>query len=529
MELLKRTIHMNQVKCSSMVQLTLDDDFNVPDVKPDVEWIVKEQGYVVITDVVPMSGRFQIKGKLVFNLLYISEDRERPVHHITGEVPFEEIVNMDEIDGGETIAVKWELEDMTASLINSRKLNVRAILTLHFCAETGYEEETATGIEGEEGIQSKNKTIHITNAPIVKKDTLRVKDEVSLPLGKPNIEDLLYTNLELRNLELRLLGDKLSVKGDLEIFLLYAGESQEMPLDYWTVAVPVSSMLECSGCREDMIGDIGISVLSEDIAAKPDEDGEQRILDIEAVLELDIKLYEEEEIELLEDFYSTTQILLPVKKEAYYKNLLVKNSSKLRLSENIRLEQGQLPVLQVCNVSGSVKLDEEKFEENGIRVEGVLEVQVLYITEDDLRPVNSMKQSIPFEQLIEVKNIKPDSTFDIRPFVEQLSTLMVSADELEVKASLGLEAMVFDSLREEIITEIKEEGSLLDKLSGLPGLVGYIAGEKESLWDIAKAFNTTLESIMELNELETEAVKPGDKLLLMKQVDSIPLLQETPR
>ncbi|MFW5672434.1 MAG: LysM peptidoglycan-binding domain-containing protein, partial [Acetivibrio ethanolgignens] len=85
------------------------------------------------------------------------------------------------------------------------------------------------------------------------------------------------------------------------------------------------------------------------------------------------------------------------------------------------------------------------------------------------------------------------------------------------------------SSKEEIITEIKEEGSLLDKLSGLPGLVGYIAGEKESLWDIAKAFNTTLESIMELNELETEAVKPGDKLLLMKQVDSIPLLQETPR
>ncbi|MFW5669740.1 MAG: DUF3794 domain-containing protein, partial [Acetivibrio ethanolgignens] len=95
MELLKRSIHMNQVKCSSMVQLTLDDDFNVPDVKPDVEWIVKEQGHVVITDVVPMNGRFQIKGKLVFNLLYISEDRERPVHHITGEVPFEEIVNMD--------------------------------------------------------------------------------------------------------------------------------------------------------------------------------------------------------------------------------------------------------------------------------------------------------------------------------------------------------------------------------------------------------------------------------------------------
>lgn len=201
MELLKRNIHTNRVKCSNMIQLTLDDDFNVPDSKPDVERIVKEQGSVAITEVVPMNGRFQVKGKLIFNLLYISEDRERPVHHITGEVPFEEVVNMDEVCGEEAIAVKWELEDMNASLINSRKLNVRAILVLHFRAESACEEETAVGIEGDAGLQARNKTIHITNAPIVKKDTLRVKDEVSLPLGKPNIEDLLYTNLELRNIE----------------------------------------------------------------------------------------------------------------------------------------------------------------------------------------------------------------------------------------------------------------------------------------------------------------------------------------
>lgn len=528
MELLKRNIHMNQMKCSNMIQLTLDDDFNVPDSKPDVERIVREQGSVVITEIVPMSGRFQVKGRMIFNLLYISEDKEQLVSHITGEVPFEEVVNMDEVCGEEAIAVKWELEDMTASLINSRKLSVRAILVLHFRAETDYEEETAVDIEDSRGVQSRKKRIHITNASIVKKDTLRVKDEAKLPPGKPNIEELLYTNLELRNMDTRLSGDKLSVRGDLEIFCLYAGEGQENQLDYWEAAIPVNGTLECAGCREDMIGDIGISVLSEDIAIKPDEDGEQRILDLEAVLELDMKLYEEEEIELLEDVYSTTQDIQPVKKEAYYKNLLVKNASKLRLTESIRLEEGQPPVLQVYHASGSVKLDEEEIKENGIRVAGVLEVQVLYITEDDALPIASMKQSLPFEQLIEVKKIKPDSAFDIRAEVEQLSTLMVSGNELEVKAALSLDALVFDSIKEEIITEIKEEGSLLHKISRLPGMVGYIVGEKEELWDIAKAFHTTTDSIMELNGLETENIKPGDKLLLMKEVDTIPLLQETP-
>ena len=41
---------MNGLKCKSNIQLTLDDDFNVPDVKPDIEKIMKEQGILLIYD-----------------------------------------------------------------------------------------------------------------------------------------------------------------------------------------------------------------------------------------------------------------------------------------------------------------------------------------------------------------------------------------------------------------------------------------------------------------------------------------------
>jgi LysM repeat protein len=139
-----------------------------------------------------------------------------------------------------------------------------------------------------------------------------------------------------------------------------------------------------------------------------------------------------------------------------------------------------------------------------------------------------MKQSIPFEQLIEIKNISPSVTFEVRPFIEQLSTLMVSGDELELKAAIGLEALVFESLSEEIITDVGEEGQLSEEIDDLPGLVGYMVSEGESLWDIGKAFHTTVESIRELNDLETDTLSAGDKLLLMKEIEVLPLSQETP-
>ena len=41
-----------------------------------------------------------------------------------------------------------------------------------------------------------------------------------------------------------------------------------------------------------------------DAQVKPDVDGEERILQIEAVLELEIKIYKEEEHTLLQDVYT---------------------------------------------------------------------------------------------------------------------------------------------------------------------------------------------------------------------------------
>ena len=47
----REEIHENKIVCSNTMQITLDDDFNVPDSKADIETIVKERGSVHIDTV----------------------------------------------------------------------------------------------------------------------------------------------------------------------------------------------------------------------------------------------------------------------------------------------------------------------------------------------------------------------------------------------------------------------------------------------------------------------------------------------
>ena len=48
MELLKRNIHMDRIRAEALTQITLEDDVNIPESKPDVGSLNLEKGVLVI-------------------------------------------------------------------------------------------------------------------------------------------------------------------------------------------------------------------------------------------------------------------------------------------------------------------------------------------------------------------------------------------------------------------------------------------------------------------------------------------------
>jgi len=520
-ELIKKNIHMNKLKCKSNLQLTLDDDFNVPDVKPDINQIITEQGDVKINDVRAMNGKLLVKGALVFNVLYLSDGDQRPVHNLSGEIPFDEVINMDITCSDDDPTVKWDLEDLSTGLINSRKLSIRAILGLYVAVEELYDEETAVNVKGPEDVQFINKKIEVTDIAINKKDTYRIKDEITLPSNKGNITSLLYRDVGLSNVEVRLLDDRFTIKGEIPVFILYTSEDEENPIEYYETEVPFSGTVDCNGCNEDMIEDITFGIGSKNLEVKQDSDGEERILDLEVILELGIKVYEMEEPEILCDVYSPSKEVTPIIRNAMYENLVIKNNSKYRISDRVMIPDNQPKILQICHASGNIKIDDINVDGTELVVEGVLEVSILYITEDDSRPMNSMKGIIPFSQIVELKGMKPGSNYEIKPAIDQLNVMMLDSEEIEVKATINLNAIVFDLITEPIITDVEVADLDLEKLQSMPGIIGYVVKRGDSLWTIAKKYYTTVDNIMAINNLDDDRIKVSDKLIIMKKVDVI--------
>lgn len=493
--------------------MTIDNDINVPDVKPDIEKIIRVQGEVRLQDVKTANGRVILKGNLVFRVLYTGADSDYQIQHMDGIIPFDETVNMNDSCTGDNIQVRWELEDLSADLINSRKISIKAIIKLMAAAEEIMDEQAAIGVDGMESVEMLNVGKTVTELALSKKDIFRIKDEIKIPLGRESIRELLYQDVIPEEMEFRLISDQLSLRGELRVFVLYLGVEDDRVNAYET-SVSFAGTIDCNGCDENMISQVYINVQDCDIQVKTDEDGEDRVLDIETVLGLDMRVYKETQLELLADMYSTKSEVKPVFKHAVFDNLIMKNNSKMRINDRLSLEEGQPGILQICNASGSVSIDEERIVQGGIEAEGVVEIQLLYFADGEGGPIGSYTGAIPFTQLVEVKEINDDCTYELNTTVEQINVMVNDEREMEIKAIIGIEAIVFEHFDQPIITELNESEKKIE--ANMPGIVGYVVQKGETLWDIAKEFAMPMDSIREMNDMDSDTLTPGSKLLLVR-------------
>lgn len=517
LELKRQTLKQNSQKGRAFTQVTLDDDCIVKDNKPDVIKIIHTKGSILFEEVRVSSQTVWVTGQLRFTILYRSEGNR--LETMVDSVNFGEKIFMDEAEELDTVKLSGNLEDLTISAINSRKLAVRAVIGIKAVCEQMTEEELVSLVSADEGIQQKQDSRQMLLLVTSKKDILRTHNEVTLPKASPNIAKIIYYNVDIRNKEISLSNDRVQMQGEAYLSVLYT--SPEGQMEWYESMVPVSGTMDCENASPQALYWISSRAADTELEAVGDTDGELRTLSLDMNFDVDIKIWHEEEIEILSDVYALGQNLVPEKAPMRSWKLLVKNEAKLRISQQLKLSEDKERILQLCSYEGTVDVDSVEPVENGLQVEGILSVHILYATTDDSFPVAHSFEQIPFMQVIDVQGMDKDGTginYEFEPGIDQLTVSLLDNERYEIKASLSLAALVLKEECFDKIVEIREEPLDTKKLLAQAGVTGYIVQEGEELWDIARNYHTTEAEIISTNGLKTPKIKAGDKLIIVKSV-----------
>lgn len=516
MELKQNSIHRKYSKAEAKNQITIGDDYSVPEGKPDIAAILQKKAELQIDEVHTEKGKIRIQGNLKLWVLYLAERSSDTAASLTAEFPFDEILYMEGASSGDNLKIDWNIEDLRVSIIHPGKLGIRALVTLQGNI-TGTETSLITeNTEEMAQVYTNTETFLMAEPVMEKNESYRVRDEVSLPVNKPNVQNVLWKDLQVRGLDIRIQEGRLAVKGEALFFVVYQGEEDPSVIQWMEQSVPFHGNVEVSGLTPEMFGLLETEISHQDIELKPDYDGEMRMFQLELLLEIHMHVYEERTCNLLKDAYSTKDQLNLQSQVISYEKLRMCNQTKCRVSGQERIEE-DVRILQILGHQARLQGRNQKVTDQGILCEGTLEVQILYITASDSQPFGCVSVSIPYSQLIEIPEMKKDDTWKVTENLEQIFISMPDGNLIEARGTINMNACVMEVCHLNNVTDITAEPYDLEEYKKRPGMIIHFVQPKETLWEIAKMNRTTMEDVKKLNDLTVDEVTPGQKLLLMKQ------------
>lgn len=516
MEFIKKEIHNSAWKVRNTMQFTIDDAINVPDSHLDMERLVLVKGNVVVDETQAMVDRFQIKGTLNYQILYSADKENSAFDSIEGKVPFVEYINADSTAEEDYIEVHASLNDLTVTMLHSRKISLKALVGMDYQVKKSEDFTVITDIEDGAGAEVLSGNLSMMCLKLQRKDLLQVEEQVEIPANKPNIYQVIWKSLSVTGVQMKPADGYLFVTGTMCVFLVYTAEEEGMPVQYFTMEVPFEKRLEEDMASEDMISGSVLSLDQYHIKVIPDENGEDRLIDISGEFKAEIKLYGKEDMKLLKDAYSTELELNPKCRDFSVQHLLLRNCAKTKVTDLVMMPN-QHSILQICNVEGAVSIDETERSQKGIIVEGVVGTQITYLNKEENGAICSTTFDIPFTYEIEVPGMQEDVTYSIVPFIDQITAMQISDNQVEIKAEVSLDVLAFTNERTRVVLDMEVTPINLERKKEMPGVIGYVVKKDDTLWSIAKQYYTTVAQLKSMNELDSDYVVPGERLVILKE------------
>lgn len=511
-EVLKENIEYEQMLGEGSCDTVVRGEYLIPDTHPDIEEVLILDVKPVITEKELLQDRIYVEGSLEYNILYLAkEDEGMGVHSLNYSDKFSNYIDIEGTDGRLTGAVNCEIEHIDCNIINERKIEIEGILNVSGEVYKNYNVDIIRDIDASNNIQMLKKPTTVDKMVGIIEEELEGKATVKISMDKPQVGKSLKTNVYLHKCEVVLNEGKANISAFAKVQMLYRGmDSKDIVLAEEDIYMSKEVVREDIGINMKSMTNCDIKDV--DISIKQDDLGENRILEIEVKADVDVKLMNKEQYDVIEDAYSPTNVI-EINKETYDLNVLHgMNEMDIIVKDNIQIPSDNPMATQCIMSKGDVVVTDKKLVEDKVVVEGIVKVNVIYRAKDEEKPVYTVGDELPFTATIDIAGTKIDMAGQVKANLESIDA-SIEADTIAVKAVVHIWAKVSYNQSKDFMTALNksEENPPSKKAS----ITIYVVQKGDTLWTIAKRYYTTIEDLVKVNDIkDPNVIKVGDKILI---------------
>ena len=518
LELLKEAFKVNNLLGEDTIQTVIENDIIVPDTKPDIARVLLLDGDVFVTGCDTGTDRVVSSGCIVCKILYISDDESKSVKGITSNIPFSYTLDVPDVRSGMKCRAKCTIEHMDYTLLNGRKINVKTILSLNCKVHDETDREISCGITGLDDMQALKDTVVLNTHLGSNKVNFILKEDLELPSSKPSISEIIRNDVKISGKDFKVAEGKVFVKSDIGVSTLYIADDEVRSLQFLENELAFTQYVELEGVDEQTIINVDYDLIDYKIEAVEDSDGEPRNLRAEVALNVYVNGLCQKTVEVLSDAYNPKSQITLEKQQLSLDELFSENRSQIVIKDNVVLSECNPDVSEIFNILCKYNVSDSRIEGETLVIEGSVQNNILYLSNNEEQPVFCFKKEIPFRHDVDIKGLNSSMKADVSLELEHCNYSMLSSDQVEVRTVIGVDTRVETKKTVPVINKAIENVLDEKKIISMPSVIVYITQSGDTLWKIAKKYGTTVDYLMKTNNLsDKDVLMPGQQILILKR------------
>lgn len=498
---MKSNIFYNENIYENTAEIPIDAEFTMPDFCPDISKLLKCKATARVSSKTVNGNNINIDGTVTVNILYSND--ESMIYSYEYHYPFNKVFNFE--DSLEECSVNCDIkcEYINCRAISGRKIEIHGAATLMVCVSRKNKTEIVSDID-DKFIEINRQFLPATVQTGNNDKYVIIEEELEIGNGQPPIRSILRYDAKCCVNEVKIINDKVIVKGEIFIPVLYCSDT-DCSLQTVKCKIPFSQIVEIPGINEDCKCNTKVNIAYIELKPRITPNGNANSILVNIKLLISCEAVCENDLSVITDVYSKKNLLNVTRKNVQIKRI-VKNISDIHnLKYDTELTE---EIKTVVDLWCDIREVHTKINDKKICFFGDLVIGVIYTNNDNMPMFCERVFDFTYESTIEEENIMCSPQLEIT----SISYFLTGNSTIEFRIDMNVNAAIYCNKEMPLITDFAVLDKK-DKVNNFSMLI-YYSSAGESIWDIAKKYNSAKDEIKKINSLSDDEIKESKMLLI---------------
>ncbi len=481
---------------------SLDCDITLPDYCPEVLRVLKCCIYPKIVSRKISGDRACADGNALVRIIYADENGN--ICTFEQSYPFSKYVQHS-VDISGTLFTNANVQYVNFRATGKRRMDVHASINISFkiCCVKNDEIVSSANISS---LQTKTDTLQLSGLTVCESKEFSVTETVELPQDYVAADTVIFTNANPILNEVKTVKDKILLKGEVCVSIIYSCNENKGETVKFSHCIPINQVIDANGLSPECRGNISLQMLSDEIFVRNDAQAQPRLIEINCIIGTKIKAYEDRELTCITDAYCLDGELKPKYDE------IEALTHSLKLHETVitknTLDLSNVEISKICCIWFDKFKTDKILSDGKLSLHASIPVNIIALDSEKNIVFLDREFDVDFEKNVDTKG---DLAGEVSFTCSGYSLGSLSDGKAEIKSEFIVDGDLFQKNK---VKALVDADILQKDIQSHSCIIVYFPDDKESLWNIARQFNTTVDLIKEQNEITDDFAQGGKTLLI---------------